>query len=250
MPTKTSYSLKVIKTVILTTLTLVTLTVFSQKRPTQKRLKTWDEMCWWYEKPATKYWEGLPIGTGRFAAMVLGKIGHEEIPFNDETLWSGGPYNPNNKQGPEILSRIRKFALEKDYVKATAEAAKLGSIPRSVQHYQPMGILHLAFDNETTSTIESHSGEVSLLPALPKAWAKGQISGLRARGGYTVDISWENNAIKKAKPHAKYNGNCSLRTKTPVHIIMNGKPVLISKPAENVYVFKVLGGKNYLITGK
>ena len=32
-----------------------------------------DEMSWWYNRPATKYWEGLPIGTGRFAGMVLGK---------------------------------------------------------------------------------------------------------------------------------------------------------------------------------
>ncbi len=45
-----------------------------------------DEMSWWYNTPATKYWEGLPIGTGRFAGMVLGKTSDEVIPFNDETL--------------------------------------------------------------------------------------------------------------------------------------------------------------------
>lgn len=53
-----------------------------------------DEMSWWYNVPATKFWEGLPIGTGRFAAMVLGKTFDEVIPFNDETLWTGGPYDP------------------------------------------------------------------------------------------------------------------------------------------------------------
>jgi alpha-L-fucosidase 2 len=67
-----------------------------------------NEMCWWYDKPATKYWEGLPIGTGRFAAMVGGKISQEDIVFNDETLWSGGPYNPNNPAGPEVLAKVRK----------------------------------------------------------------------------------------------------------------------------------------------
>ena len=61
-----------------------------------------DEMCWWYNTPATKYWEGLPIGTGRFAGMVEGKTSDEVIPFNDETLWTGGPYDPNTKEHSEI----------------------------------------------------------------------------------------------------------------------------------------------------
>jgi alpha-L-fucosidase 2 len=123
-------------------------------------------MCWWYEKPATKYWEGLPIGTGRFAAMVLGKAEHEQIPFNDETLWSGGPYNPNNPQGPSVLANIRKYALEKDYVKATAEAYKLGSIPTSVQHYQPMGILNIDFDKHNESDVTNYKRKLSMDSAL------------------------------------------------------------------------------------
>ena len=38
-----------------------------------------DEMCWWYDQPATKFWEGLPIGTGRFAGMVPGETRDEAI---------------------------------------------------------------------------------------------------------------------------------------------------------------------------
>ena len=29
------------------------------------------EMCWWYDKPASKYWEGLPVGTGRLHVVVI-----------------------------------------------------------------------------------------------------------------------------------------------------------------------------------
>jgi alpha-L-fucosidase 2 len=104
-----------------------------------------DEMSWWYNRPATKYWEGLPIGTGRFAGMVLGKTSDEVIPFNDETLWTGGSYNPNNQDGPEILKNIRKYVLEKDWVAANKEAEKLSSRPMSVQYYQPMGRLNVQF---------------------------------------------------------------------------------------------------------
>jgi len=47
--------------------------------------------------------------------------------------------------------------------------------------------------------IQSHrEGLVSLLPALPKAWDKGEVKGLKARGNITVDMKWENNRLTAA----------------------------------------------------
>ncbi|MBW6536328.1 MAG: glycoside hydrolase N-terminal domain-containing protein [Mariniphaga sp.] len=47
--------------------------------------------------------------------------------------------------------------------------------------------------------IQSHTGAIHLLPALPKAWPDGEIQGLRARGGYDIDIKWENNELVEAR---------------------------------------------------
>lgn len=123
-----------------------------------------DEMNWWYNVPATKFWEGLPIGTGRFAAMVLGKTSDEVIPFNDETLWTGGPYNPNNPNGPEILKNIRKYVFAKDWVNANKESNKLSSDPVSVQSYQPMGRLNLKFEGH--DKVEQYQRKLSMDSAL------------------------------------------------------------------------------------
>jgi alpha-L-fucosidase 2 len=63
----------------------------------------------------------------------------------------------------------------------------------------------------TEMLLQSHSGEIELLPALPKAWQQGKIKGLKARDGFEVDISWENNLLSWAKITSALGNKCLIR---------------------------------------
>ena len=59
--------------------------------------------------------------------------------------------------------------------------------------------------------VQSHAGEISLLPALPTTWRNGSVSGLRTRGGYEVSMQWKNGKLESAEIHSSKGGDCKLR---------------------------------------
>jgi len=59
--------------------------------------------------------------------------------------------------------------------------------------------------------LQSHLGEIHLLPALPAAWKEGAVKGLKARGGFTVDIQWAEGRLSKATITAATDGVCRIR---------------------------------------
>jgi hypothetical protein len=59
--------------------------------------------------------------------------------------------------------------------------------------------------------VQSHAGEIHLLPALPKAWATGTVKGLRARGGFEVDIQWKGGELVSATLYSRTGTECIVR---------------------------------------
>jgi len=58
--------------------------------------------------------------------------------------------------------------------------------------------------------VQSHTGRIHLLPALPRAWPAGKVTGLCARGGFVVDMSWDHGRLTQAVIHSKSGLPCEI----------------------------------------
>ena len=95
--------------------------------------------------------------------------------------------------------------------------------------------------------MQSHSQEISLLPALPEQWPKGGIQGLRARGGFTVNIFWDKGQLKSALIYSEFRNTCKIRTRLPVVVLYDNKEVECKRMEDNVVQFSTEAGKSYKI---
>ncbi|WP_245653541.1 glycoside hydrolase family 95 protein [Sphingomonas pituitosa] len=100
------------------------------------------ETILWYAQPAARWVEALPVGNGRIGAMVHGGIDTEYLQLNEDTLWSGGPYDPVNPEARDALPEVRRRIFAGQFAEAEALAnAKLMGTPLRQMPYGTLGSL-------------------------------------------------------------------------------------------------------------
>lgn len=107
----------------------------------------------WYDAPAQKWVEALPIGNGRLGAMVFGNPAQEVLQLNEETVWAGHPNSNANPDASAAIPQIRKLIFDGKYKEAEEMINK--KVITQTNHgmsYQPVGDLNLAFPGHDKAT--------------------------------------------------------------------------------------------------
>ena len=87
--------------------------------------------------------------------------------------------------------------------------------------------------------LQSHSGEICFIPALPKEWESGSVKGMKARGGFEVSFSWAGGKMQTAEIKSLCGNSCTVYSDAPIEIYKDGKPVpnVIFQKDNNTYTF-------------
>ncbi|SDY92752.1 alpha-L-fucosidase 2 [Evansella caseinilytica] len=98
--------------------------------------------------------------------------------------------------------------------------------------------------------VQSHLDDIHLLPAVPKKWGKGSVKGLRAKGGFEVNIQWENNQLVSAEIYSYKGQPCTVRTNSPVKVTSQNAlaPVKVKEISPCVYQFESIINGQYTIS--
>lgn len=130
----------------------------------------------WYEKPADKWVEALPVGNGRLGAMVFGNPANELIQLNENTVWAGSPNRNDNPDAKEALPEVRKLIFEGKYKEAQDLVNdKIITKKSHGMAYQTVGNLRLNFKGHEDYT--EYYRELDLTTAITSS--KYKVAGVQ-----------------------------------------------------------------------
>lgn len=190
-----------------------------------------------------------PVSTPLFATAARKAL---EIRGDEGTGWSKA-WKINF--WARLLDGDHAYLLVKDLLHATGEKGTNysgggGTYPNFFDAHPPFQI-----DGNFGGTagmaemlLQSHLGEIQLLPALPRAWKEGHIRGLIARGAFEIELLWKEGKLSKAFVKSKTGGICKLRSKEKIGVKETkfiSSATLLYNTTQYITSFNTVAGRTY-----
>ncbi|GLB49610.1 glycoside hydrolase family 95 protein [Neptunitalea lumnitzerae] len=107
----------------------------------------------WYNKPASNWYEALPLGNGRLGAMVFGNPQMERLQLNEETIWAGSPNSNAHDKALKVLPTVRQLIFDGKYKEAQDLATSdIMSQTNNGMPYQTFGSVYISFPEHANYT--------------------------------------------------------------------------------------------------
>lgn len=164
----------------------------------------------WYDKPAAKWEEALPVGNGRLGAMIFGVPQLEQLQLNEETVWAGGPNNNINPETGKVILEIRKLLAAGEYEAAQKLANEKVKSLNDGMPYQPVGDLLINFPDHQNYT--NYTRELDIANAV--SFITYQVNGIQFKR--EIFTSFPNQVIVVRLTASKPGSiSCNLSLKSP-----------------------------------
>ncbi len=96
--------------------------------------------------------------------------------------------------------------------------------------------------------LQSHNGQIRILPAIPSAWPTGHVKGLRARGGFDVDIEWNDGRPTEVTIRSMLGNRCAMRSPVPIVVSSGGKSIATREIEMGIHEFDTQPDRVYVIS--
>ena len=187
-----------------------------------------ESLLLWYDRPANEWTDALPIGNGRLGAMIFGGAAIEQLQLNEDTLYGGAPYDPNNPHALAALPEAQRLIFAGKYKEAhDLVGAKMMAQPIKQMPYQPVGDVKLVFPGHEKAT--NYRRQLDLDTAVAKvSYSIGPTTFTREMFASSVDQAIVVHLTADQPSRVNFSAYCetpqkaTVSTETPRTLILRG----------------------------